>query len=662
METKQISVSGLFETNVQYKIPLFQRYYVWSEDTQWEPLWDDILHQHESQEKPSDHFTGAIVIQHQSTLAGDVPQYDIIDGQQRLTTFQIILCAIRDICAENEHADMASDIRRYIQNQGEMLTEDEQYKLVPTKRDRDSFISLVNERVEKSRGRIYSAYSYFYDEITEYVDTDKEKIHSLFLCIKNHFRFVQILIDEGDKPEKIFESLNARGKSLFQFDLLRNNLFLRAGEDRDSLYEKYWENFEDAYWDPEETKVGTSSDIFLQHFLMAKLGTESVKPEFFTYERRYLPRLKQRGDMTIEDEFSDLKRYSAVYRKITDCDENSMLGKRMRFYKTFKLTPLHPFVLYLTCEVELKGHQLDRVLHILESYTIRRMLCFKGTGGVKNFNKFFASLIKRLGDNFSLQNFINLLSEQTSATNKYPTESEIRPALHTRFERDPLPFPDDTTIIFPDDRFVRAALEKLWTDTAGAIKKKLIRYILYRIELRKVADDKFTEPLPFEDNLTTLEHIIPEKWKETWSLPVGAGSVSYDENTRMVYVNRDVESQEMFYADLFSDPEVKTDRMGLVDPSYEDMRNNTYNLALARDNLLESIGNLTLVTRELNSKNGNRTFPEKKAALDKHSRLKLNQEICEVDVWDVNEIHERAEKLIANFCEIWPSLDWFKGE
>ena len=662
MDAKQIRVSDLFETNVQYKIPLFQRYYVWSEDAQWEPLWDDILRQHGSEERASDHFTGAIVIQHQSTLAGDVPQYDIIDGQQRLTTFQIILCAIRDICAENEHADMASDIRRYIQNQGEMLTEDEQYKLVPTKRDRDSFISLVNERAEKSRGRIHSAYSYFYDKIIGYVDTDKEKIHSLFLCIKNHFRFVQILIDEGDKPEKIFESLNARGKSLFQFDLLRNNLFLRAGEDRDSLYEKYWEHFEDPYWDPEETKVGTSSDILLQHFLMTKLGTESVKPEFFTYERKYLPRLKQRADTTIEDEFSDLQRYSAVYQEITDCDENSRLGNRMRFYQEFKLTILHPFVLYLTCEVGLKGIQLDRVLHILESYTIRRMLCYRGTSAVKRFNIFFASLIKRLGDNFSLQSFIDLLSEETSPTTKYPAESEIRPALHTRFDRDPLPFPDDKAIIFPDDRFVRAALEKLWTSTAGTIKKRLIRYILYRIELRKVADDKYTEPLPFEDKLTTLEHIMPEKWRETWSLPVGAGSVRYDENTRRVYVNRDVESQEMFYADLFSDPEVETDRIGLSDPSYEEVYNDVYNLAVARDDLLESIGNLTLVTRELNSKNGNRTFPEKKDALDKHSRLKLNQEICEKDVWDVNEIHERAEKLIADFSEIWPTLDWFEGE
>ena len=660
MELKKTSVSGLFEMNVQYKIPLFQRYYVWSEDAQWEPLWDDIVRQHNSdiQERSSDHFTGAIVVQHQSTLAGDVPQYDIIDGQQRLTTFQIILCAIRDICTENQHTGMASDMRRYIQNQGEMLKKDEQYKLIPTKRDSDSFISLVNEQAGRSRGRIHAAYSYFYDKITEYVDTNKEEIHSLFLCIKNHFRFVQILIDEDDKPEKIFESLN-RGAILFQFDLLRNNLFLRAREDRDRLYEEYWEHFEDPYWgDPEETESGTSSDIFLQHFLMAKLGTESVKPEFFTYERKYLPNLKQRGNTTIEGEFSDLKRYSAVYRQITDCEEDSPLENRMRVYQTFNLTTLHPFVLYLTCEVGLKGMRLDRVLHILESYTIRRMLCYKGTGGVKNFNKLFASLIRRLGDNFSLDNFIECLSEEASPTNRYPTDSEIRPTLHTRFDRDPLPFPDDTTMVFPGDGHVRAALEGLWASTAGQIKRKLIRYILYRIELMKVKEDKFTESLAFEDKLTTLEHIMPEGWKGTWALPVTSGSVGYDTDTRRMYINRNVQSQGMLYNDLFPNPTVENPRTGLADKSYEDV----YNLALARDSLLESIGNLTLVTRELNSKLGNRTFSAKKKALGKHSRLKLNAEICEEDVWDINEIHERAEGLIADFCEIWPSLDWFSGE
>ena len=189
--------------------------------------------------------------------------------------------------------------------------------------------------------------------------------------------------------------------------------------------------------------------------------------------------------------------------------------------------------------------------------------------------------------------------------------------------------------------------------------QRLIRYILYRIELRKIEEDKFTEPLSFEDNLTTLEHIMPKEWKQTWSLPVSEGSVEYDTDTRRISVNRAVQSEDMLYDDLFSDQRRVIDtRDGLANKSYEDV----YNLALSRDNLLDSIGNLTLVTKELNSKLGNWPFAEKKEALDKHSLLKLNAEICENSVWDVNEIHERAEKLIVDFCTIWPPLDWFSGE
>ena len=661
MNTKEISVSGLFETNGQYKIPLFQRHYVWNETHQWEPLWHDILQFNlsQTQEKPSDHFTGAIVIQHQKTLAGDVPKYDIIDGQQRLTTFQIILCAIRDVCESNRHTKIAGEVCRYIRNQGELLIDDEQYKLIPTKRDRDSFISLIDGRVDKSRGRIFSAYSYFHGQIENYVDTDEGKIHTLFRSILNHFGFVQILIDDGDRPEKIFESLNARGKKLFEFDLLKNNLFLRARKERDDLddlYEKYWEHFEDAYWDPEVTNDGTSCDLFLQHFLMAKLGTEKVIPQFFTYEREYL---KQLEDATVEDEFFELKRYSEVYQEMIDCNEESQIGKRMKFYQTFNLTTLHPFILFVICEVRLSGYQLTRVFDILESYTIRRMLCFRGKGGLKEFNKFFSRLIKRLQGKFSLDEFIKLLSEETSNTNRYPKDSEIRPTLHTRFDPNPLPFPDDTTIIFPGDRLVRAALEGLWTDTAGQIKRKLIRYILYRIELMKREQDKFTENLSFEDNLTTLEHIMPEAWKETWSLPVAAGVVRYDTNTHRVYVNREEQSECMLYIELFTNgSNSESSRASLTDQSYEDV----YNLAVARDDLLQSIGNLTLVTRELNGKLGNRTFPQKEKALSKHSSLKLNSEICQQEMWDVNEIHKRADKLIADVFEIWPSLDWFRGE
>ncbi len=118
-------------------------------------------------------------------------------------------------------------------------------------------------------------------------------------------------------------------------------------------------------------------------------------------------------------------------------------------------------------------------------------------------------------------------------------------------------------------------------------------------------------------------------------------------------MNRDIAGGERLYADLFSDSTNLT-RDGLVDDSYLD----AFNLALTRDHLLQSIGNLTIVKRELNSRMGNRPFPKRQEDLSV-SNLRLNREICEHEAWDVNEIHDRTEKLIAYFYKIWPSLDWF---
>lgn len=668
MQTREVQVNSLFEPNVQYRIPLFQRHYVWDNENQWQPLWDDLteradLRLLQGHSQQYSHFTGAIVLQQKMTGVGVVPKYEIIDGQQRLTTFQIIFCALRDICESLAYSDIADEVRRYILNQGIFLREsdEEKYKLIPTEFDRTSFQSLVDECVEEREDRIQAAYDYFKNQISGYVNRDRERILALLLSVLNDFGFVQILLDSNDKPERIFESINARGKNLLQFDLLRNNLFLSAREDRDRLYTTYWQDFETQYWDA-EVKSGTSSELFLQHFLMTKLGTERVKPEFNVYQRQYRGNLEE--TQGIEYEFSELKRYAEIYQEMTDCEDDSEIGRRMRFYATFELTTLHPFILFVICEIGLSGPELNHVFNILEAYTIRRMLCCGGKRALKNYNIFFSEFIREFRDNFSLVNLVSRLSEETSNTRRFPTDDEVEPALHPSYHEDPTFFPDDSTLVFPGDQAVKAALHGLWTETAGAIQRRLIRYILFRIELTKMDEDRFTEPLSFGDSLT-LEHIMPKKWRDTWNLPIAEESVIYRRDSSggpSVSVNSEVGEERLLYADLFSDeyrennPNLeRPSREGLIDESYLD----AFNLALVRDDLLQSVGNLTLVTPPLNSSLGNKTFSKKKEALNEHSLLKLNREICRCDDWNVNIIRERSEKLMEYFYKIWPSLDWF---
>ena len=292
------------------------------------------------------------------------------------------------------------------------------------------------------------------------------------------------------------------------------------------------------------------------------------------------------------------------------------------------------------------------------------MLCCGGKSALKNYNIFFSEFIREFRDNFSLSNLVSRLSEETSNTRRFPTDEEIEPALHTRYHEDPTLFPDDSTLVFPANRAVKSALYGLWTETAGAIRRRLIRYILYRIERKKMDEDRFTETLFFKDSLS-LEHVMPEKWRSTWDLPIAEGAVIYRRDSLgapSISVNREAGEERLFYADMFSDeyrennPNLeKPSREGLADESYLD----AFNLALVRDDLLQNIGNLTLVTPPLNSSLGNKTFSEKKEALDEHSSLKLNREICRYDDWNVNVIRGRSEKLIEYFYKIWPSLDWF---
>ena len=105
MKTDRVTVFDLFEKQRRYLVPIFQRGYVWTKEGQWEPLWEDIVDQativRESsattRQSARKHFLGAIVLNQDSTQVRHVAATEIIDGQQRLMTLQILLAALRDV-------------------------------------------------------------------------------------------------------------------------------------------------------------------------------------------------------------------------------------------------------------------------------------------------------------------------------------------------------------------------------------------------------------------------------------------------------------------------------------------------------------------------------------------------------------------------------------
>ena len=103
MQAQTHTPAGIFGHHIRYVVPLFQRPYVWTRDDQWNPLWEDVrtLTERLLDAPPATygappappHFLGAIVLDQQLSPAGFIGIRHVIDGQQRLTTLQLLLDA-----------------------------------------------------------------------------------------------------------------------------------------------------------------------------------------------------------------------------------------------------------------------------------------------------------------------------------------------------------------------------------------------------------------------------------------------------------------------------------------------------------------------------------------------------------------------------------------
>ena len=112
MQAETISVQKLFQERRQYRVPFFQRPYVWNKEDQWERLWADISEKADTRaagDQPAPHFLGAAVLEPQQRqgLIG-VDSFHIIDGQQRLTTLQYFLAALAIALREEKQATLLS--------------------------------------------------------------------------------------------------------------------------------------------------------------------------------------------------------------------------------------------------------------------------------------------------------------------------------------------------------------------------------------------------------------------------------------------------------------------------------------------------------------------------------------------------------------------------
>ncbi len=527
MKADACQVTILLGFDRQLFAPLFQRPYVWKKAEQWEPLWKDIRHlterlvactnENEAQ-KIKPHFFGAVVLDQYRVPIGKPDARSIIDGQQRLTTLALFLVAFRD-CLRSEKYQRKFDkqarkLEKLLFN--EDVNEDiDRYKVLPTTIDRAPYTAImdagsnvaVRELVELMKvhheARVVQAYEYFYSTLSEWLDEATNeletltRIESLSNAVREKIRFVVIDMDEQDDAQAIFETLNARGTPLLPSDLIKNFLFRQAQEenaDLNQLYEDHWSEFEkdDNFW-RHSVGIGHAKrpriDLYLQHYLTLETLKEIQVGSIFVEFCSFADSRKK----TVDWHLTNLQTYARHFKTFMSPSPDTPEGRFLERLETMQFVTVYPFLLELFKVTDAsKERQKERVrmLDLIESFLVRRMVCRLSTRG---YNTLFLNLIKKLEKKeYSYENVVNILLTETAESTRFPDDKEFRDAW----------------------------LEK---PIYEAITRPRLKMLLHSLDIALHTDK--TEQYTLNGSLT-VEHFLPQHWQTNWKLESADGETA----------------------------------------------------------------------------------------------------------------------------------------
>jgi hypothetical protein len=542
---------------------------------------------------------GAIVLQPRTTYGDHLPVLDVIDGQQRLTTLQLFLLAVRDVAKAAGDTATTRWCSSRTQNANALVDEDvEHYKVWPTQRDQAQFVEVATAgsraaieakypakigRKKAVRPVMVEAYVFFHQAIEEWLAEEGDAaacLKALRGTVQRRLELVQIDLDAGENPQEIFETLNARGVPLLASDLLRNFIFRRAKSPvhSEDLHARYWARFEvpddpekpegPRFWDVEVRQGRLSRarlDLFVQHYLAMQrerdIRIAELFPEYKTWIETKSP------FKTLEDELREFVRYADHFAALAHPDPSTSVGRFAARLAALDINSAYPLVLALLGEEGLSAAERDGILADLESFLVRRMICGRPT---KNYTRKFLELLRefRAGSVFTRLAFQTLLSRDSDDTFDWPTDAQFEASWNT-------------------------------IDAYRTLKPARVEMVLRAIE--EASRSVKSEPVLLATRLS-VEHIMPQKWESHWPLPAGMDETLAQER---------------------------------------------------REEVVHDFGNLTLLTQELNSKVSNGPAAAKLAAIRDHSNLQLSKWLHGRTTWSEDDIRERGRALFKQALTVW---------
>ncbi|MCY3799330.1 MAG: DUF262 domain-containing protein [Chloroflexi bacterium] len=472
MKSEDAKLQKLLEGTKQYVIPLFQRVYTWKKD-EWDELWRDILDIYD-QDCTREHFMGAIVTMPVRMQPHGVNKFLLIDGQQRLTTFFVLLACIRDLSTENDEKLSQKIDNLYLKNQFE--ENGNHYKLLPTHLDREPFLEVVESK-PKTDSPIAQVYEHFLERLQGNDLLDKPiDLNVLLDSMIEQLIFVTIRLEPDDSPYRIFHSLNGTGQDLTEADLVRNFIFMHTPPERQTLtYERYWRPIQ-------EKLKGRELTDYMWRFV-TKDGKPVAQKGVYDEIRNRISRVED-PNSTVNAMLIDMHKYSAYNSKLIDpsLETEPRLRTRLLHLQRWELTTPFPLLLNLFNDLSEKKLSVDQVCGVMdavESYVVRR---------------FFCSIPIRAMTNHFIRMYSNIKESADIIAAAYQY-------LKTK------DFPDD-------ERFLEA-----WPRLSLYPQTNKSRHILESLERELNASN---EPVDMTQALISQEHMMPQTLSDEWRKELGA--------------------------------------------------------------------------------------------------------------------------------------------
>lgn len=606
MKTDLTTPQGIFGMPQHLTVPIYQRPYVWTQEDQWAPLWGDIRrlteHRLDNPGSNATHFLGAVVTQDAPTGPVGMQEFEIVDGQQRLTTLQLTLDATAAAFAARGLDGLAARLNFLTHNDSMFVSDGEPaLKLRHTNRDRAAFdeVMVAEPPVDHSAlqyrdSPLTQAHEYFASHVGAWLDSDPETLairaDALAISLQNALQLVVIRLTAEEDSQEIFETLNARGTPLTAADLIKNFVFqkLKAeGKDTAEAYRSW--PFETKFWES-EVSVGRfptiRSALFLGQWLISRVGKEVSPRSTFA---RFKFFTEHETDRTMSELLELITAQAATYQLLTEraVDSHANLTRlELHVYRmaVAQVEITKPVVLWLTEPSNAyRPETVDAVIDAVESWIVRRRLLRLQNG---DLGRVAAELISaaRGSDEDILGKVERHLTRQQSTSTYWPGNDELSESLRSvafyrRFSQ-------------PMQRMLLQAIEDWYRGyTAGRPSKAGIR----------VHRDKHQ-----------VEHLLPRSWHTHWPVVDAAAEADRDEHV---------------------------DRLG--------------NLTLLTGSLNASVSNGAWLGEQ-----------GKRAALHRHDVFLMNRSIVDAGAegWNEQLIEERTEELIAAVLATWPVPEDHEGK